>query len=391
MRIVHIITCLLRAGSEENTIATCNAQAARGHEVWLVYGREVDPATLAMVGEGVATVHISSLLREVRPRKDLAALRDLTRIIRKIVPDVVHTHASKAGFVGRLAARRAGVPIILHGVHILPFLNVSRPKRLLYLSIEKLVAPFTDAFIAVSQGMRDANLAAGLGSVETNHVVYSGMDLIRFRTATPTDCSPEGRMIAMVAALEPRKRHSEFLDVFADLVARHQDLCLCLFGQGECEQMLREKAIALGLSEKVHFLGFRSDIERWMAAAEICVLPSMREGLPRVVVQYAAVGRPVVVTRLPGIEEIVEDGHNGFVVEAVEDMALPLDRLLRDSALAERMAAAAQHRDLSQWSLDRMEPDIERIMVEIGVRKGLITWHGDGATRRAYPSQREVE
>lgn len=375
LKIIHVLTSLLRAGAEENTLATCGRQIARGHDVWLIHGQEVDPITRALVPDGVKVIQVEELVRAIRPMDDMAALRRLTSEYRQIAPDVVHTHQSKAGFIGRLAAKYAKVPIILHGVHILPFLNVSAAKRVLYLGMEKHVAPSTDAFIAVAKGMYDANLAAGLGTKDTNHVVYSGMDIERFRSAKPTPDAPQGRVISIVASLEPRKRHMEFFDIFASLLARWPDLQLCLFGQGEMEQALRDQARALGISDHVHFKGFCSDVERWIAASDICVLPSMREGLPRVVVQYVAVGRPVVVSHLQGIEEIVEDGKNGFLanLEDLDGMENAIERLLSDPDVAQKMAASARKRDLSQWSEARMEADIDAIMMQIADQKGLLT------------------
>ncbi|WP_425053378.1 glycosyltransferase family 4 protein [Psychromarinibacter sp. S121] len=373
MRIVHAITCLLRAGAEENTIATCNAQAARGHDVWLVFGRDVDQSTLATVDDRVQTVQEPILLREISPVADAKAIFRLTRIFREIAPDVVHTHQSKAGFLARYAARRAKVPIIVHGVHILPFLNVSAPKRAVYLAMERLVAPYTDAFLSVSKGMRDAGIAAGLGKPDQHHIVYSGMDLERFRLASVPYGRPTGRMIVFVASLEERKQHGAFLRIFANLVGRHPDLTLCLFGQGELEDQLKAEAADLGVGDSVRFMGFRSDVGEWITAADICVLPSLREGLPRVVVQYVAAGKPVVVTDLPGIEEIVQDGENGFVVgmKAFDDMENVIERLLSEHGLAERMARASRAVDLSRWSVAGMEPKINEILLGLARKKGL--------------------
>jgi glycosyltransferase involved in cell wall biosynthesis len=221
--------------------------------------------------------------------------------------------------------------------------------------------------------MRDANLAAGLGTGESNHVVYSGMDLLRFRTATPSPEAPRGPMIAFVAALEPRKRHGEFLGVFARLAQNHPALTLCLLGQGPEEDRLRALANDLGLGGRVLFPGFRPDVERWIAAADLCVLPSMREGLPRVVVQYLAAGKPVVVTHLEGIEEIVEDGVTGFVVghDDFDGMGAAIARLLDDPDRAAAMGAAARTRDLSRWSVERMEPAVDAILREIILRKAV--------------------
>jgi hypothetical protein len=183
LRVVHVMTSVLAGGAEENTFATCRGQIARGHDVWVIHGRSVDPPTLACAPKGARLLHEPKLHREISPAADLAALRALTRTMRRIAPDVVHTHQSKAGIIGRMAGWRARVPVILHSVHILPFLNVPRGRRMLYLGLERLVAPVTDAYISVAKGMRDANLAAGLGTPARNFTVYSGMPLERFRSA----------------------------------------------------------------------------------------------------------------------------------------------------------------------------------------------------------------
>jgi glycosyltransferase involved in cell wall biosynthesis len=371
LRVVHVMTSVLAGGAEENTFATCRGQIARGHDVWVIHGRSVDPPTLACAPKGARLLHEPKLHREISPAADLAALRALTRTMRRIAPDVVHTHQSKAGIIGRMAGWRARVPVILHSVHILPFLNVPRGRRMLYLGLERLVAPVTDAYISVAKGMRDANLAAGLGTPARNFTVYSGMPLERFRSACPPPDAPNGPMIALVGALEPRKRHAAFLDVFAGLAGRHPGLGLYLFGKGTGEAALRARVQALDLQDRVHFMGFRQDVERWLAAADLCVLPSMREGLPRVVVQYVAAGKPVVVTHLEGIEEIVEDGVNGYVVgrDDFVGMGHAIGRVLDDPALAAGMAEAARTRDLSRWSEALMEPAIDRILQEVIARK----------------------
>lgn len=390
LRVVHIMTSILSGGAEENTLATCRGQVARGYDVWLVYGKSVDWPTLATVPDGVHLIQDRHICRPIRPASDALALWSLSRTLKRLRPDVVHTHQSKAGVLGRVAAWLASVPVILHGVHILPFLNVSRAKRSAYLGMERGVAPITDGFIAVAKGMHDANLAAGLGRAETNHVVYSGMDLGRFRRASPAEEAPKGRMIAVVAALEPRKRHAEFLEAFAKLARTRADLHVCLFGAGSEETALRSQVAALGLSKRVHFMGFRRDVDRWIAAADLCVLPSMREGLPRVVVQYVAAGKPVVVTHLQGIEEVVEDGVNGYVVGTNDFDALgdAMARVLDNPDVARDMSAASAAFDLSRWSIDRMEPAVDVILRNALDAKRL-DWAG-GAPRSAQHTREKV-
>lgn len=373
MKIVHVITRLLRAGAEENTIFTCNLQVARGHDVTILHGRDVHPDILTLIDPRVALVKDVDLVRNVDPVRDFRTVRTQRRIFRDLKPDVVHTHTSKAGITGRAAARLARVPIILHGVHILPFLNVSRAQTLLYKALERAVAPFTDAYIAVSEGMAAANLAAGLGTDDSNHVVASGMDIEKFRAAAPTPERPEGKLLVMVASLEPRKRHLAFLEVFAKILEEAPDTTLACLGEGAERDAILERARALGIDDKVLLLGFRDDVANWVAAADVCVLASEREGLPRVVVQYVATGRPVVVTDLPGIDAIVQDGLNGAVtpMEDLSAMAAPILRILTDQDHAAALAEGARGWDVSAWSREAMETSIEKIMMDVARTKGV--------------------
>jgi hypothetical protein len=156
MVIAHVITRLLRAGSEENTIATCLGQARAGHRVLLIHGRDWNPAHQALCGTEIELIQVPDLVREVSPRHDLAAIRTLRTLFKQRRPTVVHTHQSKAGIIGRIAARLAGVPTLVHGVHIVPFIGVGRMEQIVYLLAERAMASFTHAFINVSESTRAA-------------------------------------------------------------------------------------------------------------------------------------------------------------------------------------------------------------------------------------------
>lgn len=371
LRVVHVLTSLLRAGAEENTLATCRGQLDRGYDVWLVHGQAVDEDLRSSLPADLNVIYEPSLVRQISPVDDLRASVRIKRCFTDIEPDIVHTHQSKAGVIGRLAARWARVPIIVHGVHILPFLNTSALSRRVFLGLERLVAPWTDAFIAVSQGIRDENLAAGLGTEENNFVVYSGMDLERFTKALPLAEKPDGRIITIVGSLEKRKRHSKVLDAFARLSREARDVRICLLGEGPEEDYLKEKARSLGIADRVHFLGFRNDVERWIASSYVCVLASEREGLPRAVVQYVAGGQPVIVTFFQGVEEIVEDAVNGFIVglEDFDGLGSRLSELVADANLRDSMAKAARNKDLSRWSASRLEPGIDEVIMSLVAAK----------------------
>ena len=188
MHVCHIITRFLRAGAEENIVITCNAQVLRGHRVTLIHGREHVPEMFATLDPRIERIQIPSMQREVNPYKDIAALVHCVQVLRAIRPDLVHTHTSKAGIIGRTAARFVRVKYIIHGVHILPFLNVPPVQRWIYVNLERLMGRFTDAFINVSQEMCDACLAVGVGDAERHHIALSGMDIGRFRSASrPAD------------------------------------------------------------------------------------------------------------------------------------------------------------------------------------------------------------
>jgi glycosyltransferase involved in cell wall biosynthesis len=178
-----------------------------------------------------------------------------------------------------------------------------------------------------------------------------------------TTDGPTPKIALCAAAFEPRKRHAELLEAFAKAAEKAPCARLVLLGEGPGRAKVEAKIAALGLEGRVHLLGHRSDIERWIATADICVLSSEREGLPRVVLQYVMAGKPVVATALPGLERVVRHGVSGYLVSLahVDQMAIPMAALLNDDVGRRRLATAAREVDLSDWSVDRMTRAIEAI------------------------------
>ncbi|HYD71706.1 MAG TPA: sugar transferase, partial [Candidatus Binatia bacterium] len=290
LTIAHVITRYIRGGADENTRLSCNAQAAAGHRVALIFGREAHDEMLAGLDPRVEQIRIDALVRRIDPICDAIALMSLVRTLRTLKPDIVHTHTSKAGILGRLAGRFVRAKAVVHGVHILPFLNVRRFKRWAFLTVERLTAPLTDAFVSVSPKMQECCLAENLGSRALHRVVPSGMDVTRFKEAAAFSHSELARelglavcpsqLIVMAAALEPRKRVAEFLPVFRDVAAACPDAMLAVLGEGPERGHIEAQAAEFGLTERLRLLGYRTDIERWLASAAVCVLCSEREGLP---------------------------------------------------------------------------------------------------------------
>ncbi|WP_338549485.1 glycosyltransferase [Roseovarius phycicola] len=372
MHIVHLITRLLRAGSEENTVETIRWQLDAGHEVTLIHGSETDPYWDINLPERLARIVVPDLVHPIDSKRDFRAIRWLRDIYKTLLPNVIHTHQSKAGLVGRLAADAVPGALIVHGVHILPFEGVSPLRRAIYLAAERLAARRTDAFVGVSQAVSDAYLEAGLAHPDQMYCVRSGMALDRFRRAQlPSDwrvlsgADAAGRrppVALMMAAFEPRKRHVPFLRAFARVSDRLPQMRLLLAGQGPEENRVRGEVQRLGLEKNVVFCGHRADAEALFALADVSVLTSVREGLPRVVVQSIAAGCPVLAQALPGLDEILAHDHNGLILPA-DDMGAVAHRLvdvLEDTAWRTRLARGARRTDVSDWDLARLGSGTER-------------------------------
>lgn len=373
MRIVHVLTRLLRAGAEENTLLTSAGQMARGHEVILLHGHEAVPDHARQVAPGIRLVEIPTLTREVRPSRDLDALRRMTRFFAVARPDIVHTHQTKAGILGRLAAARAGVPKVIHGVHILPFLGEAGVKRAIYLGAERVAARRTDAFIHVSDGMKAACLHHRVGSGRIHRVVRSGFDLQRFaRAASPADAerligaapdAPRPAIVTMLSALEPRKRQLELIERLPEFVRRVPNVRFLLGGEGHMRTPIARRLSDLGLERHVRLLGHRPDPERIVAMSDLCIHCASREGLPRSVLQYLAAGRPVLLFDLPGIGEVVTHGGNGVIVAQGDwpSFFAALEQLLSDHPFRARLARGAAQSDLDPWDVNRMASETLQI------------------------------
>lgn len=377
MRIVHVMTRLLRAGSEENVLLTCKGQIEAGHAVYLVHGGDSSSVLVNKLTPELPLIEVADLVRPIAPMRDYAAYREMRRIFRQLKPDVVHTHQSKAGIVGRYAAQREGVPCIIHGVHILPFVGTSGISRLIYLYAERAATRMTHGFVHVSQGMKSGCLDNGIGEGVPHEIIPSGFDLNRFKHATPPEdwrsllgLGPDEAKpftVLMMAALEPRKRHLELLDTLRGLTKKHPEVRILFAGEGPLRDDVITKAEMLGMGRNVRLLGYRSDPERLIALSDVSILSSGQEGLPRCILQSVVGGRPTVAFALPGIEVAIRDTVNGFVVPMDDWCAfgLALERLAGDPELRSSMTAAADAADLSVWDWERMGPRTNEFYGEV--------------------------
>jgi glycosyltransferase involved in cell wall biosynthesis len=363
LHIVHVLTRLLRAGTEENTIALARRQREEGHRVTFIHGGQF---SLGLRGELLSEfeiIQVPGLVHRISPFEDASALLKLRAALRSLAPQVVHTHQSKAGVVATAAAAGVGVPGVVHGVHILPWVNSGPMRSAAYIAMERAAARFAGAFIDVSEGVRDECLRHRIGAPEQHFVARSPIQLDQFRSAQPPDDlvlptdGPRPVVVLVLAAFEPRKRQQAFLEALGKL-GPDPNLLVVFAGDGPTLPFVAEAAGRLFRPDQVKFLGHRKDPERLIAAAEICVLTSNREGLPRVLLQYLAGGRASVVTDLPGLSDVVNNGVNGVIVDTPEQAAAEVARLVKDAPARAALAAAAAATDLSAWALDQSYPSV---------------------------------
>jgi len=359
IKVVHVITKLELGGAQRNTLFTLSNLDRSRYSPVLVHGPGGEMLEEAAAIPGVERYMVRSLVREISPFKDFLALAGLYAIFRRAVktsgglPVIAHTHSSKAGILGRLAAYLAGVPIIVHTVHGYGFNDwQARFKRTVLVLAERAVSPFTTYFVAVAGDNIEKGVREGILSRDKACVIRSGIDTRYFETR-PGDAPavrhslgvPEGAPLAvMVSCLKPQKAPVDFVRVAARVLEKVPGAHFVQVGDGELRADVESEAARLGIAERFHLIGWRRDVRDIMYACDAVVLTSLWEGLPRVVPEAMAAGKPVVATAVDGTPEALRDGVNGFLAAPhdVVTMADRLAELLGDRGLALKMGAAGR-------------------------------------------------
>jgi glycosyltransferase involved in cell wall biosynthesis len=381
-KILHILTRLDMGGSAQNTLVTCRELAHR-YETVLVHGlaREsrMSSAEQAVVAElarsagarGVRFIPVRSLVRRVHPFWDAVALARLWWIIRRENPDIVHTHTSKAGILGRSAARLAGVRRVVHTPHGHVFFgHFGRLRSALFLALEKWVARFTDRMVALTAGERQDYLDLAVGRPEAIGTIHSGVDIESYArpVADPTErkralgIDPARRLVGFVGWLLPVKGPQHLLNAMRLVWPRHPDADLVFVGRGDLEGPLGAQASFTGHGERVRFLGWREDVREIMPLFDLLVLPSLNEGMGRVLLEAMAAGRPIVASRVGGIPDLVQHGDNGFLVPPgnEHELAERISELLADPALGAHMGAMGRVR-CREFGVGAMAAKLDRL------------------------------
>lgn len=358
MRVTHIITRLVVGGAQENTIATVlGLRQKSGVTVQLISGPTIGPE--GSLESKVAAIPnlltiVPTLVRPVHPLKDWLALNHLTRLLREQKPDVVHTHSGKAGILGRIAAARAGVPVIIHHIHgpsFGPFQGAL--ANTVFTVAERHAARCTTHFLCSAAAMTQLYLAAGIGRPENYTRIFSGFKIEPYLQATndlqlrdqlriPRDAF----VIGKIARFFPLKGHDDLLKAFAKILPECPNAHLLLVGDGILRPQIEQEVRERGWTDKVTFTGLvpPEEVARYVGLMDCLAHLSTREALSRALPQALAAGKPVVAYDFDGANEICHDGVTGFIVkQGHENVAA--ERLLllaRDPQLCAQFGAAGQ-------------------------------------------------
>jgi glycosyltransferase involved in cell wall biosynthesis len=385
-KVIHVITRLDWGGSAQNTLLTAVGHDRSRFVPLVVAGaigewddqggveaRDAQGDTLQQAG--VSRQVLPSLTREVHPIKDCVALWQLSRLFRRERPAIVHTHTSKAGALGRLAAWIARVPVLVHTPHgHVYYGHFGRFRSWLFLGIERLLARVTTSMIALTEAEREDHLSQRVGSRHAFAVIPSGIDVERFRrvgigagTKPPGTSYRDGAfVIGSVGWLTPVKGHRFLIEAVARLKPKYPAVHLLLIGSGGLRDELRQLAVRLGIESSVEWLGMRTDVPECLGAMHCFVQPSLNEGMGRALVEAMAAARPVVASRVGGIPAIVEDRRTGLLVPPGDPEALAnaIAELIERPNWAGTLALAARERIDASFSVPAMVRAIETVYDE---------------------------
>jgi glycosyltransferase involved in cell wall biosynthesis len=384
IRVAHVITRMILGGAQENTLYTAIGQDRDPRfDVTLVCG--VDEAGEGDLFEQVKAarlklVVVPSLVRPIRPMTDVRATASLIGLLRRGRFDVVHTHSSKAGILGRMAARAAGVPVVVHTLHSLVFHDYQASwKNTLYIQLKRLCAPLTDKIISVNDRTAKGALAAGIGRPDQHVTIFSGMELDLFLSVrdrlSVADAKrrlglpPDAPVVGKVARFFPLKGHEQFMEAAAQIAARVPSAHFLLVGDGPIRETIEADIARRGLTDRFVLTGRvpPNAVPACLQAMDVVVHTSLREGIARVLPQAGAVGKPVVTFDLDGAPEVIRDGTSGCLVAPLDvgSLAERVAELLNDPGRRAEFGEAGRAFATEHFGIETMVERISQLYVDL--------------------------
>ena len=382
-KVIHIITRFDKGGSAENTFLTLRGLDRSKYDLTLIMGaldesnredrewKSVQANLSEAEKAGVRIIPLPGLIRNLHPGCDVKAFFGLLRILHEEKPHIVHTHTSKAGFLGRWAAWLCRVPVIIHTPHGHVFWGYFGPwKTRCFVLLERWTARITRTIVTLTPQERDDHLRFRIAPEEKFAVIHSGVDLPlfdaaphdRFKIRAELDIPPDHLIIGTAGRLTPVKGHIHLLEAAVKILATRPDTTFVFLGEGELKMRLLEQAEALGVANKVRFPGWRPDVAAVMSVFDVFVLPSLNEGMGRVLIEAMALSMPIVASRIGGIKDLVTNGGNGMLVPPGDAAAIASAVLALLGNDQKRLAMGSEGRRMAgNYSAQRMVKKIEAL------------------------------
>ena len=371
---------MIIGGAQENTLYSCQGQIANGHEVVLATGPTTGPEGKLLDKQkidGLKIDIIPNLIRELNPLTDFKAYLDLKKYFKENKFDVVHTHASKAGIIGRTAAWSVGIPAVIHTVHGPAFHRYEKAwKNNIYIAAEKFAATRCHKIVCVADAMTDQFLKAGISKPEMYRTVYSGMNLedyltlegksiLRQELGIPEDAI----LIGKIARLFELKGHEYLISAAKKIIEENHKVHFLLVGDGLLKDELTQEIAKNGLSNHFHMPGLIPpyDVPKYVDIMDIVCHLSLREGLPRAVVQGLAAKKPVVAYNLDGAPEVVFNDKTGYICppETVKEVEETLLKLVNSEDLRNTLGKQGRELVKSKFAWQKMVDDLEDVYARV--------------------------
>ncbi|MBI3800475.1 MAG: glycosyltransferase family 4 protein [Deltaproteobacteria bacterium] len=355
IKVLHIITRLDQGGSATNTLMTVAGLESRGFAMTLLYGKTVSlPREAVALREKIAMKEVPALLRELAPYQDLIAFYQLWQFIRRGGFTVVHTHSSKAGILGRWAAWCARVPVIVHTPHGHVFYGYfGWFTTRLCVWLERLTALVTDRIVTLTEREKAEHIEWKIAGAEKFTTIPSGVDLqsvsspkSQVSSLKPVALAPPGSLlVGTVGRFEAIKGHRYLVEAIPLVLAQVPTAWFLFIGDGPLRSRLEQQTVQLGVATQVTFTGWQAEPAALMALCDLIVLPSLNEGMGRVLVEAMALGKALVASSVGGIPDLVQEGKNGLLVPPADPprLAQAIISLLTDKSRREQMGAKGQH------------------------------------------------
>jgi glycosyltransferase involved in cell wall biosynthesis len=380
IKIVQIITRLDKGGSAKILLELSRNLNKSKFDLKIISGLTKNPQEdldKFTKDTGIEIIFVKSLQRNISIFLDIISLYRLYLLLKKYKPDIVHAHTSKAGFLGRLAARLAGVRIIIYMPHGHIFYGYANcPVTYLFIILERFAAKFTTRVVTITNIEKQEFIKRRIGTEDKFVTIHNGLDLKNYQAIDVNgllalkdnlQIQPGISVISVISRLEPVKGIDIFIRALVGVNKVFPSFLALIVGDGSLKEQLKTLSKDLNLDSKILFLGFLKNVRDIIYLSDLVVNPARNEGLGLAIIEAGALGKTVVATRVGGVPEVVEDNKTGILVESKnpESLALGIIRVLQNKEFAQGLGQKAKEKVSKEFSQDKMISEFEKLYLSL--------------------------